>query len=148
MPQHSAHWDWRAPSTERKPDIAALRRRASLQCLAGAAGAAGFWFFGRETMASVVAGITGLSFLLAMFSPARGYTALQRALERFGHYLGLILSWLLLVPLFYLFFLPFGLLFRRGSKDPMQRRWSQGSESYWVKRDGKAPTLDDFRRQF
>jgi hypothetical protein len=58
------------------------------------------------------------------------------------------MTWILLVPLFVLVFLPFGLLFRRGARDPMERRLDRARSTYWGARDTTADDPDRYGRQF
>jgi hypothetical protein len=53
---------------------------------------------------------------------------------------GRLLTWVLLVPLFYAFFLPFGALLRRGRSDRLARRFDAGATSYWEPRESRRPT--------
>lgn len=131
-------WDWRAPDDS--PDRAAAARKAGVirALVAGVAGGA-FFFFGRVTMASVVWSLGGLTLLLALASPLGAYAALDRAVARLGQLIGTGLTWILLAPVYYLFFAPFGLLFKRGRKDPMKRALSKDAESYWEARPESRP---------
>jgi hypothetical protein len=52
----------------------------------------------------------------------------------------------LLVPLFVLFFLPFGLLARRGRRDRLGRFFDPDAPTYWKRREPAAPTLADYER--
>ena len=89
---------------------------------------------GQRTLALIAGSLATLSFLLAMISPAGLYTRLRRGVAQLGVWIGIALSWILLVPLFYLFFLPFGLLLRRGARDSMERNLDSTGTSYWKKR--------------
>ena len=83
---------------------AALRRSGSLRALVPlAAGALLFWL-GRPIASSIAVGLGALTLVLALVSPTRGYLALSRAIARLGEGVGLVLSWLLLGPVFFLFF--------------------------------------------
>ena len=44
------------------------------------------------------------------------------------------MTWIVMVPIFYGVFLPFGLLFRRGRRDRMKRYYDPDAQSYWEER--------------
>jgi hypothetical protein len=49
---------------------------------------------------------------------------------------------------FYLIFLPFGLLFRRGRRDSMRRYFEADQESYWQRRDPEREETRSRERPF
>ena len=67
---------------------------------------------------------------------------------RLGHWTGIALAWLLLVPIFYLAFLPFGLLLRRGRRDRLRRRLDPDAVSYWEPHDGPTAASGSRDRQY
>ena len=76
---------------------------------------------------------------------------LFRALERAGQWLGRMvgtgITWLMLVPFFYLCFAPARLVLALMGKDPMHRRFERTRSSYWV--DHKPPTTPQpYTRQY
>lgn len=135
----AAIWSWRDDGAPKRR-AAKLRRGALLRALIGAiAGGVIFWLE-RPIAAYVVWSVGAFVLFLALVSPLGGYAALERAVTFAGRLVGRALTWLLLAPVFYLFFAPFGLLFRRGARDPMKRRF-EARESYWKERDDR-PNLD------
>ncbi|MBU4211868.1 MAG: hypothetical protein L6437_13405 [Kiritimatiellae bacterium] len=76
---------------------------------------------------------------------------LFRALERVGQWLGRMvgigITWLMLMPFFYLCFAPARLILKLMGKDPMHRRFERNRSSYWV--DHKPPsTPQPYTRQY
>ena len=67
---------------------------------------------------------------LAVVWPA-AFIFLESILRALGTKVGEAVTWLCLAPVFYLFFLPFGLLFRRGRRDAMQRLLEPNATTYW-----------------
>lgn len=71
--------------------------------------------------------------------------------ERFGAWLGLAvgtaLTWLTLVPMFYLVFLPGRLVLLAMGRDPMNRKFPTNSPTYWVPRK-PVGAADEYKRQF
>lgn len=91
--------------------------------------------------------IASVVFLSALLSPTGVYGAIDRAFHALGRWIGHGLTWLLLPPLFYLVFFPFGALFRRGKKDTMNRFFEAERESYWSPHRGQADPAS-YERQF
>jgi hypothetical protein len=65
-----------------------------------------------------------------------------------GRRIGRALTWLLLVPLFYLFFLPFGLLFRRGRRDRLKRYFDREATTYWETLEGPTAASSSHETQW
>ena len=146
-------WDWKR--TAGGPSSASsdgeqrrrLRRRALVEALvAGAAG--GVLFLWRPPVAWVAWAIGAVVLAAALASPTGLYAGLRRALAGFGHAVGLVLTVVFLVPLYYGFFTVFGLLFRRGRRDRMERRFDRAAPSYWKRRPERERALTDYERLF
>lgn len=142
-------WNWRAPRASGRPEDtpAARRRRATVQTLIMLVVASLLFFrWDKRPLGSFVYAMAGLTFLGGFFIPP-----LFRALERFGHALArgvsAGLTWLLLVPFFYLFFVPARAILKLQGKDPMHRLWETGRPSYWIDRP-PIPGAHHFTRQF
>lgn len=128
------------PKPDRRAHVA--RRSASIRFVVALAAGGVLYALERPIMAAVAASLGSLSLLLALASPLGAYAALDRLVTRTGALVGTILTWLLLAPVFYLFFVPFGLLFRRGARDPLRRAIDRDAPSYWTKRASDPPRLD------
>ncbi len=93
----------------------------------------------------VLYGLGALMLIAGLFIPP-----LHAAITRFGLWLGRVIgvgmTWLLLVPFFYLFFTTARVFLTLRGKDPLTRRWNPQAASYWADRQ---PALDDkhFLRQ-
>lgn len=125
-----------ATPAPRAGDATAAARRSGV--LRGAVGllAGGIFFaFGHATLAAVAGGIGGLTVVLALASPLGAYAAVDRLFGAFGALTGRVVTVLVMLPIFGLFFVPFGLLFRRGARDPMLRSIESATPSYWRTRD-------------
>lgn len=99
-------------------------------------------------MALIVWGLAGLTLVLALLSPLGAYAKVKQIVGWLAMGIGIGMSWLLLTPLFYLFFLPFRFLFRRGTRDPMQRLFEPRAPTYWKKRAVETPPASTYERQF
>jgi hypothetical protein len=120
----------------------------SVQALVGAAAAGVLFALGHPNLGGVALTLAVVVGGAAWLSPAGAYTRIRRGLEWLGTGIGTMLTWILMVPLFYLFFLPFGLLFRRGHRDPMEREFPTGSASCWRSRPESAGGASAYERQF
>ncbi|MDD2521093.1 MAG: hypothetical protein PHR34_09090 [Kiritimatiellae bacterium] len=74
-----------------------------------------------------------------------------RAIERFGQWLGravgVLLTWGLLAPFYYIVFFPMHLAQKLGGKDPLQRRLHTSDATYWTPRP-PVRNLAQYRKQF
>jgi hypothetical protein len=133
-PQASAAiWRWRAAEAPAASGAPAprVRLRGSLQAAAGAAVGLAFWWFGSTTVAAIAFALAGLVLISALASPAGLYAMLQRFFDASGRVLGRVMSWIVMVPIFYLFFVPFGTLLRRGRRDRLHRTFDAQAATYW-----------------
>jgi hypothetical protein len=128
-------WDWKGERDDRLERARRARRGAIVRALVAAVAGGVFFFFGRVGVAGAAWGVGGLTLVLGLTSPLGAYAALERVVGKAGDLVGVVLTWLLLAPVYYLFFTPFGLLFKRGARDPMRRELSKDAETYWQTRD-------------
>lgn len=131
-------WRWRAPAAGvEAPSAARARRRGLLQALGAGVFGTLLFVFWSQTIATIVFCVAGIIGLSALLSPTGLYAGVEKLFVSLAHWTGRGLTWLLMVPLFYLFFLPFGLLFRRGRRDRMRRFYEPEAPSYWEPREGR-----------
>lgn len=116
-------------------DASALRRSGIVRAGVAWAFAALLFFLGRSTVGSIAATLGTITFLLAIASPTRGYAALSKIVDRVAELVGRLLAWVLLAPVFFLFFVPFRFLFRRGLNDALARGFDPARPSYWSPHD-------------
>ncbi len=132
-------WSWRGRDARVAAASAAhtaeLRRKGLIQGAIGLTIAAAFFYFDHTTLAVVAGSIATLMALLAVVSPTGAFAAVERLMLRLGRAVGVAVTWLVMLPIFGLFFVPFGVLFRRGAKDPMRRGYDAAAPSYWKKRE-------------
>ncbi|MEM1190621.1 MAG: SxtJ family membrane protein [Pseudomonadota bacterium] len=105
--------------------------------LAAVAAVVGLWPL--LTPASPRVGPLGCAAALAVWSVARpqSLVPLYRGWLRLGHALGAISSRVILTTLFFVIFLPAGLVMRLLGRDPLRRRFDPSTESYLEKSESR-----------
>jgi len=145
----AAIWDWRAPKAQATgASDRSARLRGVIQGAVGGIVGGVLWALGWHGVATAAFVVGGIVMASALVSPRGLYAAVQRLFEATGHAVGVGLSWLLLVPFFYLFFAPFGALFRRGRRDRLQRRYDSGAATYWEPHEGMLASSGRIDRQY
>ena len=142
-------WDWRRGGDESTPrSYARERRRGALQAVAGAFMGGIFLWLGWTLPARIVLSVAGLILFCSLVSPGGLYATLERFMGAVAMRLGAGLMWTLMLPVFYLFFMPFGLLFRRGRRDRLKRFFDADAPSYWEPHEGPTAASSSHRNQF
>jgi hypothetical protein len=148
-------WSWRDRAGDKTAALAreaAANRRKGL--IGGAIGLAfaALLHFGvhKERSAMVVATIAILISLIALASPLGAYKVLIRWLDVFAHAVGAAVTWVLMAILFYLVFLPAGLILRARGKLGISKHSDKRLPTYWIATDERerARTLESYRKQF
>lgn len=121
------------------------RKRGCIQAAVAGALATLLFYVGWNVPASIAAVIAVFTLFAALVSPTGLFAGIERLVSWVARKLGTAASWILLVPVFYLFFVPFGALFRRGSRDRLRRSYEAGADSYWNQRKERG---DHHERQF
>jgi len=136
-------WNWRAPDkrpgTGQTIDRAGLRRAAVLQALiTGAVAAFLIHGLGHMLVGRVIASIAVVVLFLGLSLPGV-YHHVHRFGRTLGRAVGTALVHVLLVPFFYLFFLPVALWLRLRGRDPLHRTWRESRFTYWASRTPQEP---------
>jgi hypothetical protein len=135
----AAIWAWRDRDAGERARLAKLRRSGVIRAVVAGIAAGVLFALDRPIVASIAVGIGTLTLVLALASPGGAYAALSRVVDRLGALIGALLTWVLLTPVFFLFFVPFGMLMRRGARDRLRRRFERERASYWTKRAPDRP---------
>lgn len=146
----AAIWQWRQVESTSggRPSARALRIRGTIQSLIAATVATFFWFFWSRTVAGAVFGVAAVLLTSALFSPRGVYATIERAVDALGHSVGTAVTWITMAITYHLFFLPFGLLFRRGQKDAMKRSFEADAATYWIVRGEGRRVSPSRKRQY
>ena len=143
-------WNWRQPRAEAASRESPQRARVlgAIQALAVAAIGALILAYWSQTIATVAFSLSGVILASALISPTGLYAGLRRGLAALGKLTGRAMTWILMVPMFYLIFLPFGLLFRRGRRDRLKRYFDPDAASYWEPHEGPTASSPHYDRQY
>ncbi|HYU33189.1 MAG TPA: hypothetical protein VEW48_13595 [Thermoanaerobaculia bacterium] len=147
-------WDWRRGDDEesrRARETSEIRRRGLLGGAIGLAFALLVFFLGKKPVpAAVIAVVALLLSLPALVAPLSAGRGVARVLDRFAHMVGTAVTWVLMTLLYYLLFLPAGLLLKAGGKLAVTRGFDPRRPTYWTSTEEreKARTPESYRRQF
>lgn len=104
------------------------------------------WWKGQPYIEWWLAGaaVFGLAGLLApgILAP------LNRLWVKLGLLMFHVVNPIVLGVLFYVVFLPIGLVMRRSGKDPLHLRFDSAADTYWIKRVPPGPPPESMRNQF
>jgi hypothetical protein len=148
-----AVWDWRAAGTagdaeaERRRRAAAARREGLVRAAVGAVVGGLVWLW-KPLLGTVVLAVTLALLLIALASPLGAYRAIAVGLRRFGHAVGLAVTWVLMTLIFYLLFFPVGLVLRTLGRLGLTLGAERGRASYWEPVAWERITAESYRRQF
>ena len=95
----------------------------------------------------VGAGISGAFALVSVIKPSV-LAVPNRLWMKLGLLLAKVVSPIALGILFYLVFMPIGLLMRIGGKDPLRLKFDRDAKSYWIQRDPPGPPPTSMTNQF
>src|SRR4051812_2036094 len=110
------------------------------------AAAALFWYRGRMTSSLVSIAIAIVLALIGIFVPPVA-KAFHIVWYRIAFALGWVNSRILLTIIYYLIFVPYGVISRMAGRDPLNIR-SEAGDSYWHKREKTRQTREQFERLF
>ena len=140
-----AIWPWQENTSPGKPGKPSLV--VSLSSLAIAWIIAGFfYYFNHPTLAVIVICISSFVFFCGQFLP-KIYGLIENLFQKLSYYIGLALTWLTLVPFFYLCFGGGRIIQKMTGKDPMKRNIDNLATSYWHERK-KEVEIEQYRKQF
>ena len=142
-------WNWQVQEiTTSGPSASALRIKGCVQGVAGGVVSAVFWHFELTIMAYIAAGVGSLFLTTALLSPTGVFAMLDRGSIRLGTVLGNSMRWIVMPLIYFAFFLPFRILFRRGRRDALKRFYEPDDQSYWTACDPEGQEPGSRRRQF
>jgi hypothetical protein len=123
-----------------------VRRKALLQAVVAGMAAVLLGLAPRHRWAATSVGSVAVWFLASGLWLPHAYRAVDRWLSRLAQAVGTAIAWVVLVPFFYLCFVPGRLLLALLGKDPLCRRRTD-ERTYWSVRP-KLTSPDQFRKQY
>lgn len=63
---------------------------------------------------------------------------IDRPISKFARAVGLVMSWVMLVPFFWLCMVPGRLILMALGKDPMRRKWEPTATTYWTPKEKRS----------
>lgn len=150
MDPSAVAWNWRQTGGNEDTETqlnAAARKRGLIGGAVGLLIAAVVYYFWRPGLGYVIAGVSLALTLLALVAPP-AYRKVAGLLDRFGHAVGMTVTWVLMTVLYYILFLPVGLLLRAQKKLAVTQHPDRRLSSYWSSTEGKPWTAESYRKQF
>lgn len=148
-------WNWKeaGKGIPRSVSDAAARKRGVIQAGIGAGIGVVLYFvlvcYGHSPIIAYIAwSISGIVLLAALLSPGWAYAGIEKGIGFVARWVGLVMTVVLLTPIFFLFFMPFRFLFRLGARDRLMRKFPGSTASYWVQRQEETINSESYRRQF
>ena len=105
-----------------------------------------FFLLGRPVTGKVLWGISGVLLVSGLFIPPV-FIRIEQFGRWFGKWAGLVITWVLMVPLFYLVFVPGRVILKLRGIDPMCRKFPTDAPTYWVPRK-PVTDVEEYKRQF
>jgi hypothetical protein len=140
-------WPWREAGKPAADPAAGAARRGLVQAAVMLAIAAILYVvFGRRILPLMVTGLAVVNLVLALAAP-KAFTAVEHFWSRAARGVGVAATWALMVPFFYLCFLPARLILLARGRDPMRRRFPSPEPTCWTPRRGASDTAR-YSRQF
>ena len=139
-------WNWRGPSAARtgtKPGAGAALKQAAVM---GVVGAGLYFWLEHRAMGVVVWSLAGVVLASGLFVPPV-FAAIERFGRGLGKGVGVLLTWGLLVPFYYLCFGALRLAQKIGGKDPLCRKFPSDEPTYWTPRP-PVRNAAQYRKQF
>ena len=151
-PVTHAVWRWRPDPDRRARRIAREARegriRGLVQGLVGLVAAFVLYQWFSPIAAGVVATIALSITLVALVSPRGAFARLTHWVGRFAYGVGLGVTWIFLPILFFLVFLPLGLVLRARGRLRLTRAPEPERETYWNSAGSWPKAPQDYERQF
>jgi hypothetical protein len=126
-------WNWK-DANKLVLGLPNRRTKGIIQGIAGLTAGTMLYVLISHHIGMVVWTIASVITFCAFVSPHGAYAAIERFIDWLVGVVGKSVTYLVMVPIFYLIFLPFGMLFRTGKKDAMKPFYEESAESYWLTR--------------
>jgi len=140
-------WPWVEETAATAPKPPATRGRAALQfCLMLVIAVFIRWKFDKQVLPLIIVALATFVLVSGLFFPAV-FLAVDGVMRAFGRVVGTALTWILLVPFFFICFVPARIILRLRGSDPMKRVFPSDEATHWVPHAGRRD-LSHYRKQF
>lgn len=104
------------------------------------------WYRGRLSISVVAGSIAGILIVVGLAAPPLA-KLFHRAWMRFAFALGYVNSRIILTVIYFVAFVPYGVISRLAGRDPLQLR-QKAKKSYWTPRTATRQSKEQFERLF
>jgi len=140
-------WPWRQSSNSSEKPKSANKKHALIQfCIMFVAASVVFFIFHHKWLGGIIYCL-GLLVLISFFFLPPIYSASESVSRLLIMVIGKTLTYVLLVPFYYLCFFPGRLLLNLLRKDPMKRLLETDTKTYWLDRPDAEDT-DHYKVQY
>lgn len=139
-------WNWRGPSAPPSGAVPGVAAALKQVVVMGIVGAGLYFWLEHRAMGAVVWSLAGIVLASCLFLPPV-FAAIERLGRQMGQGVGVLLTWGLLVPFYYLCFGSLRLMQRLGGKDPLCRKFPSDESTYWTPRK-PVRNVSQYRKQF
>jgi len=143
----AAIWRWRNPDDSKNRSRSHSTGKPVLQGLLLVGIACVIYWRWHSVIMSLVPLTLGLLILVSGFFLPRVYSRVDEVGRRVAQLVGIILSWLLLVPFYVLCFVPGRIILVIRKRDPLNRRFLSAKTSYWIERSSPKD-IRQYRKQY
>lgn len=105
-----------------------------------------FLYKGKPVTAGILFGV-GVVMLISGFLIPALFNRVEKLGQEMGRLVSVAITWILLVPMFYLVFVPGRLILKLRGIDPMCRQFPTNAPTYWVPRKPVADVAN-YKRQY
>jgi len=127
-------WNWKNPETRLHPSKSELRKKGIVPVIGTLLIGTIFRFhFEWIHSSNIVYGVC-LFFILVTLIMPKWLMSIEKAMLTFGKWVGVFLTWVILVPFFFLAFVPLRLIQFLSKGDPLKMKYDASVDSYWLVR--------------
>ena len=128
-------WNWKAREQNGRLSNSELRKKGILPITLTLIIGSLFRFYLEWHHSSIVVyGFCAFFVLVTLFLPG-WLLKIEKFMLTFGKWVGTVLTWILLLPFFFVAFVPLRLMQMLSKSDPLKKKYDASLQSYWLERD-------------
>ncbi len=125
-----------------------IKTRATIQFLITVAIATLLFTVLKHFILAIIVGTFSIVILISGLFFDSIFLMIEKFGKSLGKWVGIGITWLLLVPLFYIVFFPGRLILGLMKKDPLDRKFPSPSKTCWSEKKTKTNSKESYRRLF